>query len=494
MIGYEFLQSRIALRLPPLECPARIKPVTRIEAMPEFLAVPRHVAPAPTAGLLAHVLFALKHETLHLTILHEALRLVAPQELVQALQAQPKSGYLRKAAFLWEKANRRELPLPQDSTGGSYLDLFDRKDYYTGPVWEKSARYRVNFNGIGPHEFCPVVRRDAQLEREGAQVLEDLHAWARDPGNADVLDRVMGWAYLSETRDTYAIENEFPSPDKEKAFLQAMEHLRDRTPLSEAYLVALQQAVISSPIKAEFQFRSHQNWLQRGGHGAVAVRYVPPEPKAMLALMDGLMRMANARDEVPPLIKAALVSFGFVFLHPFQDGNGRLSRLLAHHSLNYSGALPEVGASPAILPLSVAMKKHEGQYLQALEAFSKPLRALWDVTWLGDSQFVFEFKSTPLVYAHWMGQHAARFVTSCAKTALQQSLIGEAAYVHAYDQAYAHIDRAFDLPNRSINLLIQWIHQNNGKLPERRKNAPELLGLAPQQMEAIERIVADCFA
>lgn len=491
MIGYEFLQSQIPLVLPPLERPARVKPVTRVEDMPDLLAVPRHVAPQ-TNDILEHVQFALKHEGIHLAILHEAMKLVPAQAMVDALQAQPQGAYLRRAAFVWEKAHDQALPFPQ-ATAGNYLDFFDGQEYYTGQVWEKNQKFRVNFNGIGPYTFCPAMRRDAALEQQGADVLAQLHAWATHPGNAEILDRVMGWAYLSETRDSYAIENEAPSPDKEQAFLQAMKHLQDKTPLTEDYLVQLQNTVISTPIKAEVQFRVHQNWLQRGGQGALAVRYVPPPPDTMGWLMDGFVRMANARDDVPPLIKAALVSFGFVYLHPFMDGNGRVSRLLAHHSLNYNGALPEVNGSPTILPLSVAMKKNEKEYLQALESFSKPARALWDVRYIGDSDFTFDFKSTPMVYAHWMGQHAARFVTACAQSALEQSLIDEAKFIHAYDQAFERIDRAYDLPNRTINLLIQWIQQNHCKMPERRRNADELFMLRREQVDDIERIVAECF-
>jgi hypothetical protein len=221
----------------------------------------------------------------------------------------------------------------------------------------------VVFNGIGPYEFCPVVKRDATLEKAGFDILGRLHQWASDPKNAELLDRVMSWAYLSETRDSYAIENEVPSPDKEQSFLQAMTHLQDKTPLSEEYLIQLQNMVISNPMKAEVQFRTTQNWLQRGGRGAAGVRYVPPAPDSMMTLMEGFMRMANAQDDVPPLVKAALVSFGFVFIHPFMDGNGRIARLLAHHTLNLKGVLPDVNGSPAILPLSVAMKKNEKEYL-----------------------------------------------------------------------------------------------------------------------------------
>ncbi|MEZ5660906.1 MAG: Fic family protein [Burkholderiaceae bacterium] len=494
MIGYEFLLSRIPLRMPPPTKPARIRPVTRVEEMADHLAVPRQVAPADDASVLAHVLFALKHEPMQLAVLHEALKLVPADELVGALTAQRLGAYLRRAAYLWEIANGRALALPWESTGGNYIDFFPPGRYYTGPQWARCRKYRINFNGIGPYEFCPVVMRDAALERRGNAVLQKLRAWAEDPRNIGIADRVMNWAYLSETRDSYAIEHETPAPDKERAFLQAMEQLRDQRPLSEEYLVGLQNLVITNAVKQEFAFRREQNWLQRGGRGALAVRYVPPAPTSAAQLMGGLMRMANAQEgDVPPLIKAALVSFGFVFVHPFMDGNGRLSRLLAHHSLSLQGALPAVNGSPAILPLSVAMKRNEADYLAALEAFSKHARALWDVTYVSDNEFLFDFRSSELAYAHWDGSTAAAFVTRCAEQALEHSVVEETAYLQAYDRAYDRIDREFDLPNRTINLLIQWIRQNDYRLPERRRNARELASLRPQQLERIEEIVARHF-
>ncbi len=494
MIGYAFLQSRIPLRMPPPLRPAQVRPVTRVEALSDLLAVPRRVAPAKGASILEHVLFALKHESLQLATLHEALKLVPAEQMAQALATQRTGAYLRRAAFLWEKAHGTALPLPWDSTGGNYLDLFDRGQYYTGAVWERSEKFHVNFNGIGPWAFCPVVPRDVALEQRGQAVLIRLHEWATDPAHAGIVDRVMGWAYLSETRDSYAIENESPSPGKEQAFLQAMAQLRERAPVSEAYLVALQNVVVTGPLQPEGALRRQQNWLQRGGHGALAVRYLPPPPDALPALMDGWMQMANSREgDVPALVRAALVSFGFVFLHPFMDGNGRLSRLLAHHSLNVQGVLPLVGGNPAILPLSVAMKRHEAHYLAALESFSRPARELWDVTAISGTDFMFDFRSSPRVYAHWDGSVAANFVTRCAEQALTESLIDESAYIQAYDQAFERIDAEFDLPNRSINLLIQWIRQNQGHLPQRRRNAAELTLLQPAQIVRIEAIVADSF-
>ena len=195
MIGYEFIAARVtdstALRMLPVQRPAQLRPVTRIEPMGDVLAVPRQVAPADDASLLDHLLFALKHEDLNLALLMEGLRQVSAEALTAALAAQRTGSFLRKAAFLWEKAHGIELPLPWDSTGGNYVDLFDADAYYVGPVWERSQRLRVNFNGIGPLEFCPVVRRDDALAARGQQVLDRLHAWAGDARNQATLDRVL---------------------------------------------------------------------------------------------------------------------------------------------------------------------------------------------------------------------------------------------------------------------------------------------------------------
>lgn len=74
------------------------------------------------------------------------------------------------------------------------------------------------------------------------------------------------------------------------------------------------------------------------------------------------------------LVKAACAAFGFVYLHPFMDGNGRLHRFLIHHALARSGLL----AKEAILPVSAVILKHIPEYYAVLTAFSRPVTALWD--------------------------------------------------------------------------------------------------------------------
>ena len=69
------------------------------------------------------------------------------------------------------------------------------------------------------------------------------------------------------------------------------------------------------------------------------VHFVCPKPQDVDDLMNGWIRMMEIlRDsKVDPVCAAAAASFGFVFIHPFEDGNGRIHRFLVHHELASSG-------------------------------------------------------------------------------------------------------------------------------------------------------------
>lgn len=217
--------------------------------------------------------------------------------------------------------------------------------------------------------FCPVVRKKPILMTLiEKNILGQAQAFAQTVGQA-MLERALNWAYLSETEGSFAIEGEAPAADKASLFTALLRRAHERRPLTEDLLVELQNAAISNPFDKAVQFRTEHNRLQRDAPGAAGVTYVPPEPELAVNLMEGLMRLANRPPAtLDPLVHAAVVSFAFVFIHPFMDGNGRLSRFLIHHCLGQSGRLPP----GFLLPISVAMKKHEADYLQALTTFSQP--------------------------------------------------------------------------------------------------------------------------
>lgn len=86
-------------------------------------------------------------------------------------------------------------------------------------------------------------------------------------------------------------------------------------------------------------------------------------------MMQGLVELEQKTNDSPVVVRAAMIAFGFVFIHPFLDGNGRIHRFLIHDMLTRDG-LAEQGL---IIPVSANMLNNMKDYDAALEDFSKPL-------------------------------------------------------------------------------------------------------------------------
>ncbi|MBO7460022.1 MAG: Fic family protein, partial [Bacteroidales bacterium] len=62
--------------------------------------------------------------------------------------------------------------------------------------------------------------------------------------------------------------------------------------------------------------------------------YIPPMWNEVRHLLDELILYVNNSDD-HPLIKAAVVHYQMVTIHPFEDGNGRTARILSDYILDY---------------------------------------------------------------------------------------------------------------------------------------------------------------
>ena len=97
-------------------------------------------------------------------------------------------------------------------------------------------------------------------------------------------------------------------------------------------------------------------------------------------MIDGLIAFAERTEKggLDPLVAAATVAFGFVFIHPFVDGNGRIYRWLVHHMLARSGFNPP----GIILPVSAVFLEQIERYRAVLEHYSWPRLRLtaWETT------------------------------------------------------------------------------------------------------------------
>jgi len=112
------------------------------------------------------------------------------------------------------------------------------------------------------------------------------------------------------------------------------------------------------------QYRKLQVYISgRGGRGA---RFVPPPPADVSALIDDLAQFIAAPSRLPELVRIALVHYQFETIHPFEDGNGRIGRLLMTMLLSRWGLLDK-----PLLYLSGYFERHRDEYIDGLSDVSR---------------------------------------------------------------------------------------------------------------------------
>jgi len=129
--------------------------------------------------------------------------------------------------------------------------------------------------------------------------------------------------------------------------------------LREIHSILMQQVRGGKPALTPGEFRTGQNWI--GGNSLRSARFIPPPPDAMMAALDNLECYLHQDDDCPVLVRCALIHYQFETIHPFNDGNGRLGRLLITFFLVWRGVLHE-----PMLYLSAYLKAHQQEYYDRL--------------------------------------------------------------------------------------------------------------------------------
>ena len=187
------------------------------------------------------------------------------------------------------------------------------------------------------------------------------------------------------------------------------------------------------------------------------------------------------------VLTATIIAFGFVFIHPFEDGNGRIHRYLIHHVL----AKKKFSQQGMIFPVSSSILDHIDDYRSALQAYSHPLLDFieWEETADHNVKVVNE---TLDYYRYFDATKQAEFLYDCVHDTIENIIPQEVDYLIKYEIFKSYIDEVYEMPDDMISLLVRFLEQGNGKLSKRALKQ-EFSKLQPQELVEIQNHFTDIF-
>lgn len=435
-----------------------------------------------------HLEFALKYEGTNLAILSRLFQKTPKKKLQEYIKSKPTGKYARRLWFLYEFLTGKMLDLP-DLKQGNYIDLLDPDEYFTISTASQVRRQRINNNVLGNSRFCPAVRRTnilhsfekADLSKRCRQVLSHY--------SPALLKRALGYLYTKETKSSFEIENITPTSNRTERFVTLLQKAEQEDYCRKSRLVEVQNLIVDSRFR-DSGYRERQNYV-----GETVIRqqekihFVSPKPEDLPELMDGLID-AHKRmntDGAAAVILASTIAYGFVFLHPFEDGNGRIHRFLIHNILARRGFTPE----GIMFPISASMLKNSARYEASLEAFSRHIMPLAEYS-LDENGRMTVLNDTAVWYRFIDMTAQAEALYGFIEQTIDIELTRELIFLANYDKVKSAIQEIVDMPDRQIDLFIRFCLQNEWKLSARKRTS-HFDTLSDQEITRMEHAVRSSF-
>jgi len=468
--GYEALIARYSLDVIPnwhRSLVAAESQVHKIETEDDAVRekYPERYWPGESLG--EQLEFALKYDGINLAILSALFEHIDENELLSYLQSKPTGKYARKLWYLYEFLTDRTLPM-DDLKQGNYVDLLETELYYTLETGISVKRYRIRDNTLGDKHFCPTVRRTDKLNKLNEDDLTQKCQNIISEYPESLLKRALSYLYTKETKSSFEIEHLQPSSSRLERFMGLLREAEKEDFCSKEKLILLQNRIVDTRFRDD-DYRNNQNYVGEAvAFGEEKVHFVAPKPKDLPNLMQGLITSHQKMSEgdVPAIIHAAVLSYGFVFLHPFEDGNGRIHRFLIHNVLAREGFTPK----GIMFPVSAVMLKNPDVYDASLEYFSKKLMPLLDYILDEDGRMTVN-NDTAKWYRYIDMTEQVETLYDFVLWTIEKELTDELKFIVNYDRAKKAIQDIIDMPDRQIDLLIRFILQNNGKISKSKQKS-----------------------
>lgn len=442
----------------------------------------------PGASTYRQLKFALKYEGVNLAVLKAAFAQTDPQSLAECIRSEITGKYARRIWFLYEFLLEKELPLTNAASGG-FTPIVEGSIQFGLAGGPRSQRHRTINNLLGDRNFCPTVYKTRAIERF---IAADLGAEARETARAvpaDVLKRAAAFLLLSDSKASFGIEGEQASDQRLRRWAEIIGRA-GRERLTVDSLVELQRAVIGDARFVKIGLRQEGGFIGRhSATGDPVPEHISARPEDLNALLNGLIELGDRAEQgtLDPVVEAACQAFGFVIIHPFEDGNGRIHRYLIHDVLARRRLSPE----GLVFPISHALLENIAGYKNVLETVTRPLQDFidWKPTPKGN---ILVLNNTIDLYRYFDATPLVEFLFSMIEHTIKTDLPEELFFIEARDAFHRMSANIVDMPERTLDLMIKFLRQNGGRLSKRAKEQ-EFEALTDTEAEQFQQLYLDCF-
>lgn len=463
LVGYTAIIDSLVLALPIPETISIISTKNKKYSVENFHVYPPSYQPEDT--LYKHLVFALKYEGINLLFFKKLFEKISKNEIKEIINRESTGLYTRKIWFLYEWLMAENLDIPDADVKIKYSDLLDTNKQFAVINGIKSGRHRIINNLPGTVDFCPLLFKTEKLKNYIEENLSQKKDAYLNTFHKDVLQRASAFLLLKDSKASFTIEGENPTTNRAVRWGKAIGQAGLKA-LDKEELLRLQQIVIENSRFLEMGFRKEGGFV--GEHERITGEPIPEHISAkhedIEKLIDGLIATYKKLEEndFDAVLAAAGIAFGFVFIHPYVDGNGRIHRYLIHHILSKM----KFTHQGIIFPVSASILNHIDDYRKVLESYSHPLLDFieWEKT---KSNNVEVLNETIDFYRYFDATKQAEFLYDCVNDTIENVIPQEVTYLKKYDEMKSYLDDVFQMPDKTVALLIRFLEQNDGKLSKR---------------------------
>ena len=495
VVGYSAIISKLKLELPLPDIKALVCKKNKTYRVDDWNVFPQKYLPddngsvSEIEALYKHLVFALKYEGVNLLVFSFITKHYKEKQLAELVDIEPTGQYSRRIWFLIEWIIGKEIVGKKGISKKNYIQVLDAKLQYD-IEGIKSKRHMVINNLPGTPNFCPLIRKTDIIEKYiGADFSEQNNKNLKGI-HKDILQRTSSFLLLKDSKASFTIEGESPKSKRAARWGQIIGQAGSKD-LSVNELIRLQQVVIENARFVEMGARKKGGFV--GEHDRVTGEPLPDHISAKWQDVEKLLTGLEETNELllssnmDAVLSATMIAFGFVFIHPFVDGNGRIHRYLIHNVLAKKG----FSKQGIIFPVSASILDHIDDYRNVLESYSHPL--LDFIKWEGTKDHNVEVLNNTFDYYRFFdATNQAEFLYECVNDTIQNIIPDEIDYLTKYDEFKRFLDDEFEMPDKMVAQLVRFLEQNKGKL-SRRARDKEFSSLNENELKTIEDTYKNIF-